>query len=106
MATFARLSWAHQVVEERGDYLVHVLRVPDVLGQVLVDRLADDPVEALQPGQPDLDHEVGVAVLDVAHGGEPLDEEVVAPADRSRDCILTAKSLPEVKFEFLTAVDS
>ena len=55
-----------------------MLGVPDVLGQVLVDRLADDPVEALQPRQPDPDGEVGVVVLDVAHGGEALDEEVVA----------------------------
>ena len=55
-----------------------MLGVPDVLCEVLVDRLADDAVEALEAGEPDADGEAGVVVLDVAHGGEALDEEVVA----------------------------
>lgn len=40
------------VVQQRGDYLVHVLRLPYVLHQVVRHRLPDDALEAQRDTQP------------------------------------------------------
>ena len=66
------------VVQQTGDDLVHVCRVPDISGQILILDLPDDTPDTLEAADPDAGGDAGQVGLEVAHLTELGDEEIIS----------------------------
>ena len=79
------------VVEQAGDNLVHVCRVPDIPGQILVLDLPDDTPDTLEAADPDAGGDAGQVGLEVTHLTELGDEEIISDMVSGQVLLLLGK---------------